>query len=156
MKSIVFCGLYFMLLLATPAFNQSGPEPGGILLGIFDGRTPCQELAVHLREKASPECIKIKWRLTLYQDKPGSTEGDFEILGLIYKRDKPGNGRWKTIRGTPKNPEAVVFKLQLPGRPPLYLQQGDDNIFFFLDQDKQLMVGNRDFSYTLNRINKQL
>lgn len=31
--------------------------------------------------------------------------------------------------------------------------KGDDNVLFFLDKDRNLLVGNSDFSYTLNRKN---
>jgi hypothetical protein len=33
----------------------------------------------------------------------------------------------------------------------LYLLKGDDNVLFFLGQDRRALVGNIDFSYTLNR-----
>ncbi len=33
----------------------------------------------------------------------------------------------------------------------LYLLKGDDNILFFVDPNGRLLVGNEDFSYTLNR-----
>lgn len=34
----------------------------------------------------------------------------------------------------------------------LYLLKGDDNVLFILDENKELRVGNEDFSYTLNRV----
>jgi len=33
-----------------------------------------------------------------------------------------------------------------------YLLKGDDNVLFVLDENKELRVGNIDFSYTLNRV----
>jgi len=157
MRDIVFGYMIsFSVLLTTTAYTQTTSKTAGIVVGVFDGRTPCQELASQLKEKTTPECIKIKWRLTLYQDSPGSPSGNYELLGFVYKKDTPRTGRWHGIPGTFVNPEAIVYQLDQEGGSPLYLQKGDDNILFFLDQDKKLMVGNRDFSYTLNRINKQL
>lgn len=147
--------LYAGVLMSVHSRAQPELKLPGTLLGVFDGRTPCQELAAQIREKTTPECIKIKWRLTLYEDSPGSGSGSYELLGFVFKRDSPGTGRWQSVRGTSSNPEAIVYQLHLAGRPPLYLLKGDENVLFFLDQDKNLMVGNRDFSYTLNRISKQ-
>lgn len=33
--------------------------------------------------------------------------------------------------------------------------KGDDNVLFFLDQDKNLLTGNNLFNYTLNRVQKK-
>jgi len=42
-----------------------------------------------------------------------------------------------------------------PDKPErsLFLLQGDENVLFLLDRNQQLYVGNKDFSYTLNRRN---
>ena len=58
-------------------------------------------------------------------------------------------GRFKKV--LMQTPQAIVYELKEEGRPTLFFQQGDDNILFFLDKDRKLLVGNRDFSYTLNR-----
>jgi hypothetical protein len=50
--------------------------------------------------------------------------------------------------------DAIVYQLDLPGKSSLLLQQADDNVLFFLDANKNLLVGNCDFNYTLNRVNK--
>jgi hypothetical protein len=34
----------------------------------------------------------------------------------------------------------------------LLLFKGDDNVLFFLDGQQRLLIGNADFSYTLNRV----
>ena len=126
------------------------------LVGVFDGRTPCKDLAKQINEKVTSECIKIKWRLILYKDSITGDPGTYKLLGFIYKKDNPRTGKWRIIKGTKISPEAIVYQLDQPGREPLFLQQVDENIFFFLDQEKKLMVGNRDFSYTLNRVAKNL
>lgn len=124
------------------------------LAAVFDGRTPCQDFAKQLHEKVTIECIKIKWRLTLYKDSVTGDPSTYNLQGFIYKKDNPRVGKWHIIKGTKANPEGIVYQLDQQGKEPLFLQKGDDNVLFFLDQEKNLMVGNRDFSYTLNRVDK--
>lgn len=125
------------------------------IVGVFDGRTPCQGLAKQINEKVTTECIKIKWRLILYKDSITGNPGSYRLLGFIYKKDNPRIGKWHIIKGTKANPEAIVYQLDQPGESPLFLEKGDENILFFLDQEKKLMIGNRDFSYSLNRVAKK-
>jgi hypothetical protein len=139
-----------MFVQSTLCLSQD-TDRKDLLIGVFDGRTPCQELAKYLNEQQRMECIKIKWRLTLYKDNPATNSGNYSLQGFVYKKDHPREGRWQIIKGTPSNPEAIVYRLEQEGEETLYLLKADDNILFFLDHDKNIMVGNRDFSYTLNR-----
>ncbi len=122
------------------------------LYGTFDGRTPCRELADQLSQSGGPECIKIKWRLRLHVDSISNHPAGYELTSSVFKRDKPQTGNWKILRGTFKDPDAMVYELQITDKPSLYFQCADNNILFFLTPDKKLRVGNRDFSYTLNRV----
>ena len=146
----ISCALVFS---ATVSVAQTQKLPG-TFVGVFDGRTPCQELAHQLNEKASNDCMKIKWRLVLY--KTTETSGVYTLKGLVYQRENPRTGNWHIIKGTKSNPHAVVYQLDQQGKEPLLLLKADDNIFFFLDKEENIMVGNRDFSYALNRVNKTL
>jgi hypothetical protein len=155
MKQIIL--LFFIscgLVQSNQCTAQSSKKPGNSLAGVFDGRTPCQELAKQLHETVTPACIKIKWRLTLYKDSVTGDPGTYELLGFVYKKDTPRTGKWSISKGTKVNPQAIIYQLDQPGREPLLLLKADDNVLFFLDQEKNLLVGNRDFSYTLNRLNK--
>lgn len=143
------------LLLCVSCFiscsMQPLPEPPAKkILGVFDGRTPCRELAKMLEENATSECIKIKWRLTLYSDK-GWDGGSYEITGFAYQRGNPRTGNWSLTKGTKENAAAEVIQLHTEKGNTMYFQKMDDNILLFLDAQKNLMVGNRDFSYALNR-----
>lgn len=62
-------------------------------------------------------------------------------------------GKWAIVKGTKTNPEAVVYQLD-PDKPQgsLSFLKGDENVLFILDKDRNLMVGNADFSYTLNKV----
>jgi hypothetical protein len=142
----------FTLLLFNHGITQTVKDSKHKLLGIFDGRTPCNVLAAYLNEPARPDCIKIKWRLSLFVDSITNEPTRYELIGITYKKDNPRIGNWEIQRGSHTDPEAIVYELKEEGRPTLFFQRGDDNILFFLDKDRKLLVGNRDFSYTLNRI----
>ena len=61
-------------------------------------------------------------------------------------------GKWAIVRGAKTNPDAVVYQLDSDkAQGSLLLLKADDNILFFLSKEKNLLVGNGDFSYTLNR-----
>ncbi len=121
------------------------------LLGVFDGRTPCLQLAKQLDEKTSADCMKIKWRLILYKDSITGAPAGYELTGFVYKRGDPRKGNWHIIKEKRGNNNVTIYQLDQAGRKPLFLLKADDNILFFLDENKKILVGNRDFSYTLNR-----
>jgi hypothetical protein len=150
---ILFIFLSGGLLIASPCTAQLIPQKKP-LMGIFDGRSPCQELAAMIHEKTIPECDKIKWRLALYKDSVTGKPNGYQLWGFIYRNEHPRIGQWHITRGTKADPDAIVYQLDMEGKPSLLLQQGDDNVLFFLDADRNLFVGNRDFSYTLNRVSK--
>lgn len=142
--------LSYCLIESTPFIPRVTGKTKPVL-GVFDGRTPCQDLAKQLNEKVIPECTKIKWRLVLYVDSITGNATTYSLLGFVYKKDNPRVGRWHIIKGTKATPEAIVYQLDLAGGTSLFLQRGGNNVLFFLDQEKNLMVGDRDLSYTLNR-----
>jgi hypothetical protein len=142
------------LLLYNTVIAQSIKGNQNKLLGVYDGRTPCNVLAAYLKEPARQECIKIKWRLTLFVDSITNQPASYEMLGFTYKKENPRIGNWQIQKGTFADPEAIVYELKEHPTPTLLFQKGDNNILFFLDKDRKLLVGNRDFSYTLNRIAK--
>jgi hypothetical protein len=51
----------------------------------------------------------------------------------------------------------VVYALAY-GEPNqvLYLYKGDENVLFILDEKREFLAGDKDFSYTLNRVHKVL
>ena len=143
--------LMFFSLCCSLLSNPGTAQQSKTIIGVFDGRTPCQELAKQLDEKVRDECTKIKWRLTLYKNAGSTNEGTYDLQGFVYKKDKPRSGKWHIIKESKADNDAIIYRLELEGKDPLLLQKADDNILFFLDKEKAIMVGNRDFSYTLNR-----
>jgi hypothetical protein len=56
------------------------------------------------------------------------------------------------VRGTPANPEAVVYQLVPNGSgAPLSLLQVDENVLLFLDENLKPLIGDLYSSYTLSR-----
>lgn len=141
-------------------FERSQPErsypiselaSGPTVFGVFEGRSPCQRIARQLEVVVQPSCQKAKWRVTLFQDPdtraPAAykVEGSLQLLGARH-------GAWSMARGTPLDPDAVVYRLAPgAGEQPLWLLKGDDNVLFFLDATLRPLVGHAGFSYTLNR-----
>lgn len=136
---------------------------GPAVAGVFQGRPPCQGIMQPLSLQTDAGCVKLKCSLTLYRD-PATQQpttyslfivggGDVVRQGGDSHREKTLEGKWTIAKGIPSNPDAMVYRLET-GKPdqPLYLFKGDDNVLFVLDENKQFRVGNRDFSYTLNRV----
>jgi len=122
-----------------------------VVIGYFDGRTPCQELAKQLNEPTIPECIKIKWRLTLYKNGADTTAGTYSLEGFKFRGDNILKGTWQIIKGSKTDPNAIVYQLYHSIKGNLYFLRADDDVLFFLDNNKNIMVGNRHFSYALYR-----
>jgi hypothetical protein len=121
------------------------------IVGRFEGRSPCLEVARELNKDVDADCIKVKWDLTLYQDPSTTTPTRYKLNGTFY-RERVREGKWAILLGTKIGPAAVVYQLD-PDKPQssLLFLKADDNVLFFLDRSRNLMIGNGDFSYTLNR-----
>jgi hypothetical protein len=135
-------------LLPGESEKPSGPD----VFGAFYGRSPCQALAKMLGVEKRPECTKAKWRMVLYCDPATRKPTTYRISGLAY-RDRVG--KWAVLRGTNQNPTAVVYRLD-PDQPDGFLNflRVDENVLYFLDREGKAMVGNGDYSYAMNRLDK--
>jgi hypothetical protein len=116
---------------------------------VFEGRTPCQTLAGLLGMEKSAACNKMKWYFLLYTDSVTGKPSYFLMGGLGYKKETMTRGRWQIE--TAQNGR-ITYRLNCERwTRPLNLLKGDDNILFFVDANGRPLVGNEDFSYTLNR-----
>jgi hypothetical protein len=122
---------------------------------IFEGRTPCLDFAKENNLTVAPDCFKLKWKLILNRD-PESLKPTVYILHRTNSRESDITGKWAIIKGLSSNPNAVIYQLD-PDKPDqsISLLLGDENVAFFLHKDNRLFVGNEDFSYTLNKRQKQ-
>lgn len=115
---------------------------------VFQGRTPCQELAQLMARNPGPECIKMKWYVILYMDSTTGKPSYYLQGGRQYRKATMTKGNWEMVQ---RNDGRIMYKLYSPnGNSPVYLLKADDNILFFTDPEGNLLVGNEDFSYTLN------
>jgi hypothetical protein len=141
------------LTMAAPSISYtiSRRAEGPQVFGIFEGRTPCQGISRELKRPENAGCFKAKWRVTLLKNPETGEPTTYKIEGSLF-RQSPREGTWTILRGTPADPNAVVYRLDAtPTEPALYLWEGDRNVLFFLDQNRKPMLGNAEFSYTLSR-----
>ena len=122
----------------------------------FSGRSPCRELAREINHPVESDCVKLKWSLDLYRDSKTLAATTYRLRGTLYRHEanqteRIREGKWKVARGTKTDPNAIVYQLDgFDTDGPIYLLKADRNILFFLANDRSLLVGNEDFSYTLN------
>ena len=129
-------------------FNHPLIQPSPEYHMAFQGRTPCQELSILLGKRSIPACDKIKWYIVFFTDSITGKPSYCLEGGRAYRKETMAKGSWEII---PKDGR-IIYKLNLPRWPnPLYLLKADDNILFFTDAEGNLLVGNENFSYTLNR-----
>ena len=160
MKNIIslFITSFFVLYTGAQIISTSNQPsqvyPGGGIAtgphvyGVFAGRTACQEFMKELNLDTNPECIKRKMNIILYQDPVSAKPTTYETKGM---GKWSGKGNWFILQGTPTDPRATVFQLELDAKTSLFLLKGDDNVLFILDRNKNFLIGNAKFSYTLNR-----
>lgn len=122
---------------------------------IFDGRTPCLDFAKEKNLTVAPDCFKLKWKLILNKD-PKTLQPTTYSLSSTFSRVRDLTGKWTIKKGISSNPNAVIYELD-PDKPEqsICLLLGDENVAFFLHKDNQLFKGNEDFSYTLNKRQRQ-
>jgi hypothetical protein len=120
---------------------------------VYDGRTPCQEIGnEHPEMKVTPSCFKIKWRLVLNRDAVTYKPTTCSIRNIVNNQPRDISGKWEIIKGTETNPNAIIYKIIVSNlAEPILLLVADDNVLFFIDKNKKPMVGNKDFSFTLNK-----
>lgn len=113
---------------------------------VFQGRTPCGDFSINRR---SQSCIKMKWLIVFYANKNQPTTyllNRSNMLPLEYAGKK---GTWKIIAGKDGR---IIYELTPDQETiPTYLLKLDEGVLIFTDAKGNLLVGNRDFSYTLNR-----
>lgn len=130
--------------VAKSGFEAVGEAPAsasGAAAIAFVGRSPGLDAARH---------PKLKWDLTLHRDPGTLVPTTFRIKGTLY-RARDLEGRWRMTRGAEVSPDAQVIELESddPEVRLMFLQL-DENVLLFLDSERNLLVGNGDFSFTLN------
>jgi hypothetical protein len=109
----------------------------------FQGRTPCLDFA----DKRSPNCYKMKWLITLYTDSKDHQPASYSLRETAIV-GKSMVGTWTTSSAANGR---IVYKLNANTGKPLYFLMLDENLLALTNPEGRLLVGNEDFSYTLNR-----
>lgn len=135
-----------ILISSAPSNDQS-------LQLVFDGRTPCQEMAAeHPEMNVSPSCFKLKWRLTLNRDSLTFLPTTCTIRKVVDNQPRDVTGKWRIINGTATNPDAIIYKIEFDESSESFsLFVGDEDVLFFLDKNNEPLSGNEDFSFSLNK-----
>jgi hypothetical protein len=134
------------------SYTISPRGSGTTVFAVLEGRTPCAGIARELKISPVTGCLKVKWRVTLFQNAQTGQPTTYKIESSLH-RDRAREGRWRLQRGSPSDPRPVIYELgATTNEGPLRLLGSDDRVLFFQAQDGSLLVGNADFSYTLNRV----
>jgi hypothetical protein len=110
----------------------------------FQGRTPCNVPGVIAPGSL---CYKLKWYIVLYANAQKNEPGSYKVFGTPWRREGGRTGNW-IITG--KNGRTIYQLNDDNGNGFLYLLKLDEHILVFIDAQGKLLVGDGDFSYTLN------
>lgn len=137
------------------SYTISPRATGSAVFGIFEGRTPCRGVSSELGLPLATGCVKVKWRVTLLQDAATSTPTTYKIESSLH-RQTPREGKWRIVKpGEPVDPNIRVYVLEASGsESALNLLRADRDILLMADRRARPLVGNADFSYTLNRVER--
>ena len=111
----------------------------------FEGRTPCNIPGII---DPGSLCYKLKWYIVLYANGTVKEPGRYRVLGTPWRKEGGRTGTWKIIAG--QNGRTIYQLNDGKGNGFLYLLKLDEHILVFTDAQGKLLVGNEDFSYTLN------
>ena len=117
----------------------------------FEGRTPCNVPGVIA---PGTECYKLKWYIVLYSNAEKKESGNYKVYGTTWRKEGARTGKWKINSG--KNGRIIYQLIDDKGNGFLYLLKADEHILVFTDANGKLLVGDGDFSYTLNNTGRSL
>lgn len=112
----------------------------------FGGRTPCDVPNII---PAGKLCYKLKWYIVLYGDPAKNEPSTYRILGTAFRAEGGKRGNWKITNG--KDGRIIYQLIDDKGNPFIHLLKLDEGVLIFTDPKGNLLVGDHDFSYTLNR-----
>ena len=139
--------------IISESITFKDPPTGAYIYGIFEGRTPCSPISKQLGATVAPDCDHLKWQVILYRDTLTLAPTAFTLTTELFDR-RPLKGKWEIAEDKENTAGTLLVLYYSPNRKPLYLLKGDDNVLFILNDNRQMLTGNEDFSYTLNRVKK--
>jgi hypothetical protein len=114
----------------------------------FEGRTPC---AVPGIIPVGKSCYKLKWWIVLHAGRENN-KGHYYLNGTGWYEQGGQRGNWEMIT---RRDGKIFFKLYLEDKPAIHLLKLDEGVVIFTDEQGNLLVGDHDFSYTLNRTERK-
>ena len=112
----------------------------------FEGRTPCGVPGII---EPGKECYKLKWLIVLYGNATTKEPTTYKLFGTPYRAEGGRRGKWKI---SSRKDGRIVYQLfDERGNPFIHLLKLDEGVLIFTDAKGNLLVGDLDFSYTLNR-----
>ena len=141
------------------AINNMSPSPTSQLTGVmhqkqivlkdsmaYEGRTPCGVPGIIA---PGMECYKLKWYIVFYANPNNNQPTTYRLYGTPHRTDGGIKGEWKIVTGEDGR---IIYRLyDVAGKVFINLLKTDENILVFTDAGGKLLVGNEDFSYTLNK-----
>jgi len=110
----------------------------------FQGRTPCGVNGI----SKSQQCHKLKWYIVLYGDAKKNQPSTYRVLATGFRQNGGLKGKWVI---NVKDGKIIYELLDENEKPRFHLLKLDDGVLIFTDDKGNLLVGDHDFSYTLNR-----
>lgn len=112
---------------------------------VYQGRTPCHNFpGVDVNH-----CNKLKWSLVLFTDAQTGQPSYYKMEFTAFRRDGVKSGKWSVDDA---NGGVQLFKLEFAEAPGvIYLLPLDTAILVFANAKAVPLVGDRNFSFILNR-----
>ena len=129
--------------------DQSAYSTKQVVIGdsvVFTGRTPCGVPGII---EAGKECYKLKWMIVLYGNTVKNEPATYKVFGTLYRAEGGRRGNWRIVAS--KNGQIIYQLIDEKGNPFIHLLKLDEGVVIFTDAKGNLLVGDHDFSYTLNR-----
>jgi hypothetical protein len=124
---------------------------------VFEGRTPCDQALLDINGMSMRGCNRVKIQLTLYQNEKTLEPTSFKLASIYVGTGDSvyvTSGRCTVIQDGYQRKGTVYHLTVDKTRTSLFLLKGDDNVLFVLDNERRLKVGNKDLSFTLNKVEK--
>lgn len=114
---------------------------------ILVGRTPSAAIAQDQGWKLNEQSFKLKWKFVLYADHTGL------FRTVMNNQAQNTKGTWLQEK-LPDGQSVLIISPQ-GQKTPFRLAMLDHWVYLFMNKQNQVLVGNMDFSYTLDRLEKE-
>jgi hypothetical protein len=113
----------------------------------FEGRTPCKVPGIIPEGKT---CYKIKWQIVFFKAQGSNTSGTYRIKGTPFRNYESKKGKWQLKKDGNGQVSYVLYNER--NESFIHLLPIGEQVLVFIDANNKLLVGDEDFSYTLNLV----